>query len=369
MTLVAENAQCVLPITEIVRAATLAPSPDNNQPWRFENRQDGLRICLDRERSLASDVNSMFDLTAIGAAIENACLAALHHGFTPHVEYLLQGRIDDSRERSVPVADISFTHGSTPDALYEMIAGRCTCRRPYETTPLDSASLARLASAADRFSDVKIDWITGAAQLKRLGRLVAAADSIRFQHRSFHEELYRQLRFTPQEAERTRDGLDVRTFELPFGAATVLKLLGSWRRMKWWQRLGLGPLLSGPSASLVRRSSAVAAFSTADDTPSSFLEAGRAIQRFWLNATSMNLSVHPLGSLPIFFAYLGESPESSLLPRHVRRITSTRRLFAQMLPASNARTPALFLRVGYSVGPTARSLRIVSSSTASDVWM
>ena len=78
-------------IEKLARAAGSAPSPDNNQPWRFVRGADYLEIQLDASRSLPSDVNGMFDLTGIGAAVENACVAAREAGFEPNVELLPNG--------------------------------------------------------------------------------------------------------------------------------------------------------------------------------------------------------------------------------------------------------------------------------------
>jgi len=71
---------------DLVRAAVLAPSPDNNQPWRLDVQDDRLRFYLDAERALPSDVNSMFDLVGLGAAVENARIAAGGVGCSAHVE-------------------------------------------------------------------------------------------------------------------------------------------------------------------------------------------------------------------------------------------------------------------------------------------
>ena len=53
---------------ELVRAAVLAPSPDNNQPWRFAGSDEQLSVYLDPQRALPSDVNAMFDLVGVGAS-------------------------------------------------------------------------------------------------------------------------------------------------------------------------------------------------------------------------------------------------------------------------------------------------------------
>ena len=43
----------------------LAPSPDNNQPWRFAGSDEQLSVYLDPQRALPSDVNAMFDLVGV----------------------------------------------------------------------------------------------------------------------------------------------------------------------------------------------------------------------------------------------------------------------------------------------------------------
>ena len=46
------------PHADLVRAAVLAPSPDNNQPWRFAAQANRLLVYLDPSRALPSDVHS-----------------------------------------------------------------------------------------------------------------------------------------------------------------------------------------------------------------------------------------------------------------------------------------------------------------------
>ena len=75
-------------LEELVHAASLAPSPDNNQPWRFEQNDEGELLLLhDRTRVLPSDVDDMFSRIALGAALENLCLAAGRHGWRALVRH------------------------------------------------------------------------------------------------------------------------------------------------------------------------------------------------------------------------------------------------------------------------------------------
>ena len=325
----------------------MAPSPDNNQPWRFVVGDDELAVHLDRQACLPSDVDHMFDLIALGAAIENSVLAAGTHGYSADIAYLVDRRVPESTDRYYPVARIRFAEGGQESPLARWIPERATCRRPYDVQPIESQKLAaitdaasgmvsavfpptrsvseddsrrRLANAsgwydAESAPSCELEWIQDGSAIKELSKLVAKADGLRFRYRAFHEELYRQLRFTSAEAEASRDGLDVRTFELPRPAVWALRWLRSWRRMRALHLCGLGGLLTAPSARLVRQSAAIGVLTTsavgrASDasraTPAAtdYLDSGRALQRAWLTATSLGLSVHPLGSLPIFLAQL-----------------------------------------------------------------
>ena len=353
---------------DLVRAAVLAPSPDNNQPWRFVSAGEQLRVYVDPERTLPSDVNGMFDLIGLGAAVENACIAARQAGFEALVDYGSQGGPEDARKPleegrgdgssdASPTATITFAPGGQPDSLFPQLSTRCTCRKLYATRPVEHDSLRRLADEAMSLAEVQLDWIVDRPQIRRLARLVAATDAIRFQYEPFHNELFRQLRFSKAEAEQTRDGLDLRTLELPPGAGRLLRCLRPWNRMKWVHRLGLGSLLTLPSARSVRRSGAIGVLTVPEPTSRSFLLGGRAFQRVWLAATAEKLALHPLGSPAIFFAHVDQLQGRKLSQEHQQGIKKLQRRFADLVPEAAGRALLMLFRLGYSKPPTSRSLR------------
>ena len=342
---------------ELVEAAILAPSPDNNQPWRFISEGDQLLVYLDPQRALPSDVNAMFDLTGLGSAIENACIAARQMGYEPHVDC---GLIPiDSIDDDVPrlAATITFTPGGTPDPLHPHLATRCTCRKLYSTRLVAESCLSKLADAAREFSEVRLDWVTDRARIRAFARLIAVSDRIRFEYEPFHNELFRQLRFSVEDAERTQDGLDLRTLELPPGAGALLRQLRPWHRMKWIHRLGLGRLLTLPSAWSVWKSGALGVLSLSEPTATCFLRGGRAFQRIWLTAQAEGLALQPLGSLSIFFAHLDVLHGRKLSDRHKHLIRRLIGRFGELVPAARERVLLMLFRLGNSAPPRFRSLR------------
>ena len=342
---------------ELVRAAVLAPTPDNNQPWRFVSEKDRLLVCLDPSRALPSDVNSMFDLIGLGAAVENASIAARQMGYEPSVEYSSNTVGSATENGSQPAVTMTFTPGGRPDLLHGYLETRCTCRKLYSTRPVPQNCLDTLADAGNEFSDIQLDWITDRSRVRAIARVLAASDRIRFEYEPFHNELFRQLRFTVDEAERTRDGLDLRTLELPPGAGLMLRPLGSWSRMKWVHRLGLGRLLTVPSALSVCKSGAIGVLSVAEPTSAGFLQGGRAFERIWLAAQAEGLALQPLGSLSIFCAHLGILGGQKLSPHHKQRIGRLLDRFRKLVPTVAGRTLLILFRLGHSDPPRYRSLR------------
>ena len=347
---------------EMARAAIHAPSADNNQPWQFVTDGERLAVFLDRGRSLPSDVNEMFDLTALGAAIENACLAAKKLGYIPDVRYVHPKKGSEpffatQSPDSKLIATIDLVAGDAPDSLVDWVTQRCTCRKLYSTSRVEAETLDQLAGETCGIDDVRLDWLSDRSQIRTFARLVATSDRFRFQYEPFHAELYRQLRFTVDEVERSGDGLDVRTLELPPGGAAVLRWLGNWNRMQQLSRWGLDRLLTIPSAQAVRRSGAVGILSVGESTAEAFVCGGRAFQRVWLRATAERLALHPLGSLPIFLAHLQQCEGQDL--REKDRIL-TARLAAELhrlAAGTRERMIQIVFRVGYGPQPTERTRR------------
>lgn len=343
-----------------VEAAILAPSPDGNQPWRFQILPEcGLRLDHDLTRALPSDVHFMFSMIALGAALENLCIAARQHAWEPDITYFPSEPASEDRQ---PIAALHFRRVGQPDPLYPFLAQRVTCRKPYARRAPPDTVLETIAEAAAAPTDVQIHWVTERASIRALAPLIAATDRIRFEYKSFHEELYRQLRFTAAEAERTCDGLDLRTLEVPPGAGLLLRMLRPWKRLQMLNRFGLSRILTLPSAVSVWRSGAIGAITVSNPEPASFLRGGRAFQRLWLAAQKHGLALQPLGSLPIFLGHLELLGGRHLSSKHQRQLTAIAERYLRILPASTRRFLLILFRLGYAGMPQIRSLRRPVSS-------
>jgi hypothetical protein len=187
---------------------------------------------------------------------------------------------------------------------------------------------------------------------------VGIGNQIRFEYEHFHDELYRNLRFTVAEAERTRDGLDVATLQLPAALTWLLSALRTWRRMKLFNTFfGFSRTAAKQTAQEVRNSGAVGFLTVPTPDPQAYVEGGRALERIWLTATRLGLAFHPTASLPVFLAYARTGAHQQL-PRHEQVIADMARQFNSLYPDVTGRTVQMVFRIGCTSQPPAvRSLR------------
>lgn len=340
----------------MIAAAVLAPSAENTQPWRFRIGDEALTIALDHRRWLPSDFTGALALTGIGAAIENALIAARELGCQPRVEWLIDGPIH-RESRDLDVARIELVGNSTsPDPLFPVLTTRCTTRR-MERRPIDPELLQRLANSCAEFPDVRLDWVTSAGTMRSVAGLIGACNRLRFEHEPFHREFYDNLRLSRDAATSTRDGLDVDTLELGQASKSLLAYLKSWPRMRWANRVGFSYGVGRQACTEVCSSGAVGILSVGDATAATLTSGGRALERLWLATTRAGLGFHPTASLPVFLAY-GAHPGSPLLPpRLQKRARDVSQRFFRIYPHLTHRTVQMAFRVGHAPAPLTRSLR------------
>ena len=340
-------------IDSILRAASLAPSPDNNQPWGFGSGDGEVQVYHRRDRAVLSDVRDLFSWLAIGAAVENIVLAAGAEGLSAEVEYHLPVHETESGEH---VATIRLGPGGEADPLADRIEARHTNRQPFTTGVPDPAALEQIRSSI-RAKACELLWIAERPLIKRVAKLVATADRVRFEDRRFHDELHGMLRFTEEEVEERRDGLDIRTLEVPRPLWGVLKFLRPWRRMRVANFLGASRSFARISGKQARSTGALGLLVTGDETDEGFLEAGRSLQRTWLAATAEDLAFHTLGSLPLFLLKL-DVDRAAFTPKHALRLDRVAAALREAVPETADRRPIMLFRLGTpKAPPSARSTR------------
>jgi hypothetical protein len=199
-----------------------------------------------------------------------------------------------------------------------------------------------------------------------VARAASLNDRLLFEIRALHDRFFESVRWTWADAEATRDGLYVKTLEL--GAmAGPFKASRSWGTVRLTNLLGGSRLAPRHSYQTFIRSAAFVflqvsgvsgASSLSGLSGEAWVRGGRLIQRFWLTATSLGLSVQPMAGMLCLLPYARvDVPDVPPAGREV--VSQAEKLFSRALPLSTDRTPLMLFRLGYGAAPTTTALRRV----------
>jgi len=208
---------------QVVASAFKAPSGDNLQPWLVDWRDGTLSVAVDRNRDRSLyNFRYRASLIALGAMLENATIAARHFGF--HATPSLTADGDDLLKARVVFKQTA----PTDDPLYRAIDERCTNRRPYQKVPLREGAFEALTLAVPNDGASELTFIDDKRRKAALARVASLNDGLLLDWKGLHDGLFDAVRWTAEEAERTRDGLFVKTLELG-PTALAFRMMRSWR--------------------------------------------------------------------------------------------------------------------------------------------
>lgn len=278
-------------LRDLVRAAVLAPSPRNTQPWKFRVECPRIDIFADFARRLpVSDPADAELHVALGCAIENMVVLGEARGLAIGVAYTEPWlaappgpESDVARVAELWVDRDPRTPSDEP--LARAIAQRQTTRRRYARRLLQQAELRALAQAAEE-EGVRFQLFTTRPDRGRLAEYVAEGMRRQFGDEEFVREHADWMRFNLDEKERKDDGMWVASLGLPPAPAAIGRALV--------RRLASPDTQARSALKLVRNSPALAVFAAEHDAPRDWLAVGRAFERFALRATALGLRYAPV---------------------------------------------------------------------------
>jgi UDP:flavonoid glycosyltransferase YjiC (YdhE family)/nitroreductase len=348
-------------VQELVRAAILAPSSANCQPWRFAWDGEALEIFIDPMRS-----NPFFDFVnvdtwiALGAVLANMEAVAARRGLGLWVETFPEDARNGLWARVRATA-----RPSASGPLAAMIPARATNRRPYRRTPVPPdarAELERWAAAPG----LRLDWIDTPAGISEAARAHGLFHRLLFDNPGIWLSIAPWIRRTEDEEYARRDGMGLRSLELgPVVRWIFRRLLGPGGRLlarclgaaRWAEA---GARRVGESGGLYGLITAEAM------APGPFLEGGRAFQRLWLAATARGLSIQPLAGVLLLDYRRRFADGGGFNDRERAVVDAAAAALTRGTPAFAQRVPVMLFRVGYADPPSARAMRLPLESVFLD---
>ncbi len=258
---------------DFIRYATLAANSHNTQPWRFTVSDGGIAVRPDLERRIAIvDPDNHHLFVSLGCAAENLAIACGARGKPGELSF---NPADDG--------SVMFAFGSglpAPPEMFDAIPKRQSTRGDYDGRLVSVADLGALVAAA-AVPGVDLVLITDRPQIDRVRDLVVAGNSAQIGNQAFVQELKAWLRFSPRQAMRTGDGL--------FSATTGNPILPAWLGSIMFDLVFKAKAENEKYARQLASTPGVAVFVAQKNDREHWVLAGRACQRFALQATALGL--------------------------------------------------------------------------------
>src|ERR1700683_1518211 len=212
----------------LVRAAILAASPHNTQPWIFRVTNSSIDLYLDSRRYPgALDPYLREEHIGMGCALENLILAAAANGYVASAT-LLQGKLEQASaypEHEL-VAQVGLAPGQKQQSeLYNAIPYRHTNRNAYRLEDLPADFVAVVPQLASGEADVKVFLFTEDEHRRRIVDMISKANDIVYADPEVEQGSQPWVRREWSDVQKFRDGLIVDEFGEPPLTAAIQKFM------------------------------------------------------------------------------------------------------------------------------------------------
>ncbi len=342
-------------IKKILDAGVQAPSGDNSQPWRFEVSDNCISIYnLPGKDNPVLNYEQRGSYIAHGALVENIVIASMKFGYTATVR-----SFPDHRDRTLTARIVLSAKQAVPDPLAAFILRRHTNRRPYEDAPLVSYERNALRASVNHFNASQNISFAFIADPQLKWSLAAASSSIEeviLENRELHKLFFSDIVWTEKKERKIRSGLFVATMEFILPQKIIFWLASHWPIIKVLNVFGLSRFIAREDTKLYATGAGFGVLLLKNSQAEDFLLAGRAMQRLWLTATSLDLSIQPIVALVFAAMRINSDIDNYFSPGHVAIIKSNYNIVQGILNAPR-QTVAMLFRIGHADSPSAFSSR------------
>ncbi len=343
---------------KIVEIANSAPSGGNMQPWEWVFSDKGvLHLFHDQKRSKSLlDFKGTGSLISFGAALENIRLTCLKMG----IETSIKPHITEFGEEKIASIQFDRKAGSAlPDKyayLTPFIDSRLTNRLNEERKPIQDSTFDELTGMASE-AGFKLRIFDLEEQIKRFAKINGLMDWVRMINVEGYNDFVKEIRWTNSEAEITKDGIDLGTFDLGVADMAALKMINNAKAMKFIRDHKLGQGFTRISDNTFKSASAICLLTANEFSPRSFLNAGKAIQRMWVHANMKQIGFQPVTASLFMYHQLYKGDENRFTPFESELITKSYKEFADLVCKENNEEEIFLFRLNITKGKVVKSYR------------
>ena len=339
-------------IRKILEAGCQAPSGGNSQPWRFRVRDTQIDVfALPEKDHPILNFRNRGTWVAHGALIENILIASSHLGYKAKFDLF-----PDKNNQKLTVR--FYLEKTTPreEPLYKAIWLRSTNRKPYRTNLLSQEQKSALLNAVKEIKGGEVKFIEEREKLKELGWAGSVNEIVMFENRALHKLVFDEIVWTKEEEQKKRKGLYVKTLELKPPQELGLRLFRFWPIMNVLNKSGLARIIAKENAGAYSSCALIGAI-IVENRDEAFLTAGRIMERIWLQATEMKLSLHLITGVLFLWQRIRVGEAKKFSKKHINLINNAYKAMAQIFGKPRG-IIALLFRIGDGDEPSARSSKL-----------
>jgi nitroreductase len=331
----------------ILESGILAPSADNHHPLRFDVDETGVNVWYSGgDLPPAGGYKRVLVLLSLGAVSENITVAASRFGIRAELALF------PAPDKPGLTVRITWRAGAADDrTLWEMIPRRHTNRNiRYRGPGLSAEERVRLEHVTGGSPACSLSWLDEPRSRRQALALMRLAEGERFRNRVQHQELFSAIRFDVGWQRSCDEGLPPGALAIEPPLRPAFALLRHWAIMRRVNLVGGYRLLGWRAADLpCRFAPHLAAITVKEADDGSVFQAGRTLQRVWLEVTRLGMALQPMAASAL---YTLEGARQEGVPDSLQQ--SLRQGWAGLLPG---RHPLMLCRIGHAAPPSVTSER------------
>ncbi|HQQ95064.1 MAG TPA: Rv1355c family protein [Bacteroidia bacterium] len=349
------------PLTEqeaarLVETACTAPSGGNFQPWRwvFTNHSLLLYNAFEGSETMLGTDN-LPSLVAFGAAQENLELQSASMGL-----HCTATVFPDAGQPAL-VALFRFhkagANSSSHTARLQAIGKRLTNRNLGERSPLNTAVLTELSALSSEVPGSALHFITDPSSLDTVGEILGDIEKIRLLEDMGHRDFVNEIRWTREENEVKRDGVDLRTLDISNAERVGLQVSRDKNIIRLLNQWNGGGAFKKLTKKSIDSAAAVGVITMPNDALNDYLQGGRLMQKVWLEANARGIAFQPVASSLFIYARVFRASGKGLSEKGIRQLMALRPAFEKTFGLNESRKGIFFFRLSMASEPVVRSLR------------
>jgi nitroreductase len=341
---------------QILTAAISAPSGGNMQPWLIKRDGDAIILSINHARSHnLLDVHGAAAIFSLGMLAENILIKSSSLGYRQTLNFT----IENKHSKGNLVVVISYEDKGEPVNIHpdlsHAISQRCTNRCLHIGEPIPDQIIQSLSTHFAN-SGCQVAFLSNVESKRALLKVLATNDALRLRHHASLAQLLREIRWNEKETKSTRDGIDIKTLELPKGAEQFLRLLRSIPQLVDFLPVVLLKQFTRPPVLHSSHFGLVAIKDAYSDR--SMFQAGRHTQHLWLKSTDEKIGFQPYTVLTFNLLRVLLASGEGFSNSEQATIHDGAREMCRIFGMPDSSVPVFIFRLARAPEPKARSLRL-----------